>query len=150
MDDERDVWEFAVGLGLPDETGPGALGGEGIHPIALALEESVHRIEGVNRIPCYTSFGPVNALSEFAHRAWGDEYDRVPVECCLAVYVTDDELDALVAAVVENLGIAEDGHSSAADRTVSVGLRIIDLDSPSNSFYQHLVDQFRDRAGATG
>jgi hypothetical protein len=150
-DDERDVWEFAVELGLPDETGPGALDGEGIHPIALALEESAHRIKGVNRIPCYTSFGPVTAFDEFAQRAWGDGYDaaRVPVECRLAVYVTDDELDALVTAVVEDLGIAEDGYSTAADRKVTVGLRAISLDSPENSFYQHLVDQYRDQTSAS-
>ncbi|MFD6102019.1 hypothetical protein ACFWFQ_05085 [Nocardia salmonicida] len=152
MDDERDIWEFAVGLGLPDKSGPGALDGEGIHPLALVLEESVHRIEAANRIPCFTSFGPVAALDEFAQRAWGDGFDpaRVPVECRLAVYVTDDELDALVAAVVEDLGIAEDGHSTAADRAVTVGLRLISVDSPADSFYQHLVDQFRDQISATG
>ncbi|MFD4456993.1 hypothetical protein [Nocardia sp. NPDC058480] len=150
-DDEREVWEFAVGLGLPDETGPGALDGEGIHPIALALEESVHRIEGVNRIPCYTSFGPVTAFDEFAQRAWGDAHDaaRVPAECCLAVYVTDDELDVLVTAVVEDLGIAAGGYSTAADRNVTVGLRAISMDSPENGFYQHLVDQYRDQTSAT-
>ncbi|MGV9543126.1 hypothetical protein ACWDSF_17570 [Nocardia beijingensis] len=65
-DDEHQAWEFAVELGLPDATVPGALDGEGIHPIALALEESTHRIRGVNRIPCFTSFGPVTAVDEFA------------------------------------------------------------------------------------
>ncbi|WP_446225573.1 hypothetical protein ACTWPB_11080 [Nocardia sp. IBHARD005] len=145
------VWEFAVGLGFLDGAGVGAFDGEGIHPIALVLEGSVHRIEGVNRIPCYTSFGPVIAFDEFAQRAWVDGYDaaRVPVECCLAVYVTDDELDALVTAVVEDLGIAENGYSTAADRNVTVGLRAISLDSPENSFYQHLVDQHRDRTRAS-
>ncbi|MEU5760024.1 hypothetical protein [Nocardia sp. NPDC047648] len=39
--------------------------------------------------------------------AWDEAYDpaRVPVECRLAVYVTDDELDELVPAIVEDLGI---------------------------------------------
>ncbi|MEV0293271.1 hypothetical protein [Nocardia sp. NPDC050710] len=147
-DDEHQVWEFAVGLGLPDATGPGSLDGDGIHPIALALEESAHRIRGVNRIPCYTAFGPVAAFDEFAQRAWGDAYDpaRVPVECRLAVYVTDDELDELVLAVAEDLGIDEDGYSTAVDRKITLGLRAISLESPENSFYQHLVDQYRDVA----
>ncbi|BDU00730.1 hypothetical protein [Nocardia sputorum] len=149
-DDEHEVWEFAVGLGLPDATRPGALHGEGIHPVALALEESTHRIRGVNRIPCFTSFGPVTAVDEFAQRAWGDAYDpaRVPVECRLAVYVTDEELDELVPAVVADLGIDEDGYSTVVGRTVTVGLRAISLESPENSFYQHLVDQYRDQPTA--
>lgn len=142
--DERDVWELAVGLGLPDLTGPGSLGGEGIHPIALALEESVHRLRGVNRIPCFTAFGTVPAFDEFAQRAWAEDYDRaaVPVECRLAVYVTDYELDELVRAVVEDLGIDQSGYSKAAGRKVTLGLRAISLDAPENSFYQHLVDQY--------
>ncbi|MBF6224974.1 hypothetical protein IU470_07605 [Nocardia abscessus] len=146
-DDERQVWEFAVGLGLPDATGPGALDGEGIHPVALALEESTHRIRGVNRIPCFTSFGPVTAVDEFAQRAWGDAYNPacVPVECRLAVYVTDDELDELVLEVVADLGIDVDGYSSVVGRKVTLGLRTISLESPENRFFQHLVDQYRDR-----
>ncbi|MBF6472766.1 MULTISPECIES: hypothetical protein [Nocardia] len=146
-DNERQVWEFAVGLGLPDATGPGALDGEGIHPVALALEESTHRIRGVNRIPCFTSFGPVTAVDEFAQRAWGDAYDpaRVPVDCRLAVYVTDDELGELVLAVAEDLGLDEDGYSTVVGRKVNLGLRAISLESPENAFYQHLVDQYRDQ-----
>ncbi|WP_280315901.1 hypothetical protein [Nocardia abscessus] len=148
MEDERHVWEFAVGLGSPDATGPGALDGEGIHPVALALEESTHRIRGVNRIPCFTSFGPVTAVDEFAQRAWGDTYDpaRVPVECRLAVYVTDDELDELVLAVAEDLGLDEDGYSTVVGRKVTVALRAISLGSPENSFYQHLVEQYREQS----
>lgn len=147
-DDEHQAWEFAVELGLPDATVPGALDGEGIHPVALALEESTHRIRGVNRIPCFTSFGPVTAVDEFAHRAWGDAYDpaRVPVECRLAVYVTDEELDELVPAVVADLGIDEDGYSTVVGRKVTVSLRAISLEAPQNSFYQHLVDQYRDQS----
>ncbi|MEU1549430.1 hypothetical protein [Nocardia sp. NPDC005745] len=101
----------------------------------------------MNRIPCFTSFGPVTAVDEFAQRAWGEAYDpaRVPVECRLAVYVTDDELDELVPAIVEDLGIDEDGHSVVVGRKVTVGLWGISLESPENSFYQHLVSQYRDR-----
>ncbi|MEU5757643.1 hypothetical protein [Nocardia sp. NPDC047648] len=132
---------------MPDATGPGALDGEGIHPVALALEESTHRIRGVNRIPCFTSFGPVTAVDEFAQRAWGDAYDpaRVPVECRLAVYATDDELEELVPAIVEDLGIDEDGTSTVVGRKVTIGLRAISSESPENSFYQHLVNQYRDQ-----
>ncbi|MFD3462953.1 hypothetical protein ACFWVM_24840 [Nocardia fluminea] len=150
-EDERGVWEFSVGLGNPDKTGPGALDGEGIHPIALVLEASVQRIEAANRIPCYTSFGPVTALDEFAQRAWGDAFDpaRVPVECRLAVYVTDDELDALVTAIVEDLGLTEGGYATAADRTVTIGMRAVALDSRESSFYQHLVDQYVEQVDET-
>ncbi|MEU6186418.1 hypothetical protein [Nocardia sp. NPDC047038] len=146
-DDEHQVWEFAIGLGLPDVTGPSTLDGEGIHPIAMALEESTHRIRGWNRIPCFTSFGPVTAVDEFAQRAWGDAYDptRVPVECRLAVSVTDDELDELVLAVAEDLGIDQDGYSTVVGRKVTLGLRAISLESPENAFYQHLVDQYREQ-----
>ncbi|WP_157172674.1 hypothetical protein [Nocardia exalbida] len=146
-DDERQVWEFAVVIGLPDATGPGALDGEGIHPVALALEESTHRIRGVNRIPCFTSFGPVTAVDEFAQRAWGEAYDpaRVPLECRLAVYVTNDELDELVPAIVEGLGIDEDRYSVVVGRKVTVGLRAISLESPENSFSQHLASRYRDQ-----
>ncbi|MBF6193590.1 hypothetical protein [Nocardia implantans] len=148
MDDEHQVWEFAVELGMPDAAGPGALHDEGIHPVALALEESTHRIREVNRIPCFTSFGPVTAVDEFAQRAWGDAYDpaRVPVECRLAVYVTDEELDELVSAVVADLGIDQDGYSKVVGRKVTIGLRAIPLEAPENSFYQHLVDQYRDQS----
>jgi hypothetical protein len=150
MDDEHHVWEFAVGLGLPDATGPGSLDGEGIHPIALLLEESAHRVGGVNRIPCFTAFGPVIEFDEFAQRAWGASYDRarVPVECRLAVYVTDNELDELVQAIVEDLGVDKDGYSVATGCRVTIGLRPISLQSPENSFYQHLVDQRRDEQSA--
>ncbi|WP_280308907.1 hypothetical protein [Nocardia abscessus] len=76
----------------------------------------------------------------------GDAYDpaRVPVECRLAVYVTDDELDELVLAVAEDLGLDEDGYSTVVGRKVNLGLRAISLESPENAFYQHLVDQHRD------
>ncbi|MBF6062057.1 hypothetical protein IU500_19075 [Nocardia terpenica] len=146
--EEHDAWEFAVGLGLPDATGPGSLDCEGIHPVALLLEDSAHRVRGVNRIPCYTAFGPVIEFDEFAQRAWPDTYDRagVPVECRLAVYVTDDELDDLVQAVAADLGVDKDGYSTVVGRKVTIGLRPISLESPENSVYQHLVDQYRNLA----
>ncbi|MEV0032952.1 hypothetical protein [Nocardia sp. NPDC050793] len=144
-DDDRQVWQVAIGLGLPDTAGPGSRESEEIHPIALALEESAHRIRGVNRIPCYTEFGPVIEIAAFARRAYGDDYDpaAIPVECSLAIYVTEEELDELVQAVVEDLGVDEHGYSTVAGRKVTLGLRSISLDSPDNSFYQHLVDQYR-------
>ncbi|MEV4129535.1 hypothetical protein [Nocardia sp. NPDC049707] len=143
-DDDRRVWQIAVGLGLPAATGPGSLSSDEIHPIALQLEESAHRVRGLNRIPCYTEFGPVLELDEFAHRFRGEEYDpaKVPVECTLAVYVTDTELDELLRTVVADLGIGDDGYSTSAGREVTVGLRAISLESPDNSFYRQLVDQF--------
>ncbi|WP_431957751.1 hypothetical protein [Nocardia lijiangensis] len=149
-DDDRQVWQVAVGLGLPDATGPGSQESEEIHPIALALEESAHRIRGVNRIPCYTEFGPVIEIATFAQRARGNDYDpmTVPVECSLAVYATEEELDELVRAVVEDLGVDEHGYSTAAGRKVTLGLRYISLESPEHSFYQHLVDQYRNRVGS--
>ncbi|MEV5649795.1 hypothetical protein AB0L57_16245 [Nocardia sp. NPDC052254] len=142
--DEHQVWELAVDLGVPDPAGPGSLAGEGIHPIALALEDSAHKIHGANRIPCFTAFGPISALDEFAQRAWGDGYDPadVPVECRLTVYVTDDELDQLVQLIVEDLGMDKTGYSTAAGRKVTVCLRPISLADPENGFYQHLVDQY--------
>ncbi|MFJ1455299.1 hypothetical protein [Nocardia sp. N2S4-5] len=150
-DDERRVWELAVGLGLPDATGSGALDGEGIHPIALLLEESAHRIRGVNRIPCFTAFGPVVELDEFALRAWEEFHDpaRVPVECRLSVYVTDTELDELVRTVVDDLGLDHEGNSTTVDRKVTVGLRPISLELHENRFYQHLVHQYENRSDAT-
>lgn len=50
-------------------TGPGSGESEGIHPITLASEESAHRVRGTNRIPCFTSFGPILEIAEFADRA---------------------------------------------------------------------------------
>ncbi|BCK57381.1 hypothetical protein [Nocardia wallacei] len=149
-DDERRVWELAVELGLPDATGVGALDGEGIHPIALLLEESAHRIRGINRIPCFTAFGPVVELDEFAQRAWGESYDpaRIPVECRLSVYVTDTELDELARAVTDDLGLDHDGNSTTVGRKVAVSLRPISLELHENRFYQHLVDQYENRPGA--
>ncbi|MEV6427680.1 hypothetical protein [Nocardia sp. NPDC051463] len=152
-DDDRRIWQRAVGLGLPDSTGPGSRGSDEIHPIALKLEESAHGIRGVNRIPCYTEFGPIIEFDEFAHRVRGDAYDpaTVPVECTLAVYVTADELDELdelLRAVMEDLGVADDGYSAAADRKVTVGLRANSPESPDASFYQHLVDQYQNQIGA--
>ncbi len=151
MEDDRGVWEFTVGLGLPDTSGPGALDGEGIHPIALALEESVYRLPGGNRIPCYTSFGQDPETDEFAQRAWGDHYDpaRIPVECRLSVYIDDDQLDELTAAVVSELGVDQDGYSKLAGRQVVIGLRLIDLESPANSAYSGLVSQHHDRVDPT-
>ncbi|WP_280402665.1 hypothetical protein [Nocardia carnea] len=145
--DERQVWELSVELGPPEATGPGALDGEGIHPVALLLEESVQRIRGANRIPCFTAFGQVTALNEFAQRAWGEAYNQedVPVECRLAVYVTDEELDDLTKAIVEDLGLSRDGFSTAANRKVIVGLHPISLEDPENSFYHHLVNQYESR-----
>lgn len=107
-DDQRQVWELSVELGPPEATGPGALDGEGVHPVALLPEESAQRIRGANRIPCFTAFGQVTALDEFAQRAWGDAYNQedVPVECRLAVYVTDEELDDLTKAIVADLTVA--------------------------------------------
>lgn len=143
-DDDRQVWQITVGLGVPDATERES---EGIHPVALALEESVHRIRGVNRIPCYTEFGPVMDVMMFAQRALGDDYDpaTAPVECSVAVYATDEELDELVRAVVQDLGVDKEGYSSTAGRAVRLGLRPISLEDPANSFYQHLVDQYEDR-----
>ncbi|QIS09669.1 hypothetical protein [Nocardia arthritidis] len=148
MDDERRIWQVAVGLGLPDPTGPGSLDSEEIHPIALMLEESAHRIRGVNRIPCYTEFGPVIEIAEFAERVRGDAYDpaAVPVECTLTVYATDDELDELLPAIVADLGIDEHNYSAAAARTVTIGLRDIETRAEAPASYQHLVDQYRNRA----
>lgn len=147
MEDDRSVWEVTVGLGLPDASGPGALDGEGIHPVALALEESVHRLRGGDRIPCYTSFGQDSAIDEFAQRAWGDSYDpaRIPVECRLSVYIDDDRLDELVAAIVSELGVEQGGYSRLAGRPVVVGLRLIDMESPTNSAYSGLISQYHDR-----
>ncbi|WP_459547354.1 hypothetical protein [Nocardia sp. X0981] len=146
-DDERGVWELSVELGPPETAGPGAFDGEGIHPVALLLEESAQRIRGTNRIPCFTAFGGVTALDEFAQRAWGEAYNQedVPVECRLAVYATDEELDDLTKAIVEDLGLSRDGYSSAAGRKVIVSLRPISLEDPANSFYHHLVDQYENR-----
>ncbi|MFC9435434.1 hypothetical protein [Nocardia sp. NPDC057030] len=145
-DDDRRIWQVAVGLGLPDQTGPGSLAGQGIHPIALLLEESVHRIRGVNRIPCYTEFGQVSELDNVAERLQGDAYDpaTVPVECTVTVYVTEDELDELLPAIVADLGIDEDGRSAAAGRKVTVGLRDISARSEPNSVHQSLIAQYRD------
>ncbi|WP_040870660.1 hypothetical protein [Nocardia exalbida] len=77
----------------------------------------------------------------------GDAYDpaRIPVECRLAVYATDDELDELVLAVAEDLGLDQDGYSTVVGRKVTLGLRAISLESPENRFYQHLVDQHQDQ-----
>ncbi|MFR9751077.1 hypothetical protein ACL02S_08565 [Nocardia sp. 004] len=146
-DNERQVWELTVELGLPDATGPGSLGGEGIHPVALALEESVHQVRGPNRIPCFTSFGPIFEIVEFADRAWGDVYNQesTPVECRLAVYVTDEELDELAKMVVEDLGLAEDGYSTAIGRKVTIRLNLISLEDPDNSFYRSLVEQYEEQ-----
>ncbi|WP_067862814.1 hypothetical protein [Nocardia shimofusensis] len=144
-EEDRSVWEFTIGLGLPD-TAPGeALETDGIHPIALLLEESAHRVRGVNRIPCFTSYGPAIARQEFAQRAWGEDFgeDQTPVECRLAVYVTDDELDELAQALAEDLGLTRDGYSMAAGKTITVDLRPIPLEPPQNRFYLHLVDQYR-------
>lgn len=147
MDDEHHVWEFSVELGPPEAAGPGAIDGEGIHPVALLLEKSTQHIRGANRIPCFTAFGRVTALSEFAERAWGEVYDQedVPIECRLAVYVTDEELEDLTKAIVKDLGLSRDGYSTAANRKVSVGLRPISLEDPENSFYHHLVDQYESK-----
>ncbi|WP_195091249.1 hypothetical protein [Nocardia beijingensis] len=62
--------------------------------------------------------------------------------------MTDAELDELAPAVVADLGIDEDGHSRVVGRNGTVGLRAISLESPENSFYQHLVDQYRDQPTA--
>ncbi|MEU1955230.1 hypothetical protein [Nocardia rhamnosiphila] len=145
-DDNRQVWQITVGLGVPEAT-VDAGDTEGIHPIALVLEESAHKIRGVNRIPCYTEFGPVVDVMSFAQRSLGDAYDpaTAPVECSLAVYATDEELDELVHAVVEDLGVDKDGYSSSAGKKVTLGLRPISLEDPESSFYQHLVDQYTDQ-----
>ncbi|WP_063057257.1 hypothetical protein [Nocardia salmonicida] len=145
-DDERSVWQIVVGLGLPEEASPDS-GGEGIHPIAGALEESVHRIRGVNRIPCYTEFGPSNEIAAFAQRAFGEGVDpsTLPVECSLSVYASDAEVDELAQAIVRDLGVDRSGYSIEVGRHVSLGLRSISLQDPSNSFYQHLVDQYQDQ-----
>ncbi|MGW5318473.1 hypothetical protein [Nocardia thailandica] len=147
MEDDRGVWEFTVGLGRPDLAGPGALGGTGIHPVALALEASVHRIGGANRIPCYTSFGPNPDIDEFAQRAWGDAYDpaQTPIECRLSVYVDDEMIDVLIEAIISELDVDQDGWSKIAGRKVVIGLRLIDLDAPSNSAYRGLVSQYQDQ-----
>ncbi|WP_159840034.1 hypothetical protein [Nocardia sp. CY41] len=60
----------------------------------------------------------------------------------------DEELDELVPAVVADLGIDADGHSTVVGRNVTVGLRAISSESPETSFYQHLVDQYRDQPTA--
>jgi hypothetical protein len=150
-DDERQVWELAVELGPPDATGPGSSHGEGIHPIALALEEGAHRIRRVNGIPCFPSFGPVLAIAEFAERAWGDARapGNVPVECRLAVYLTDDGLDELVTAVVEDLGLSEDGYSTTIGREVVIRLQLSSLKDPANSFYRSLAEQYKQRDSTT-
>lgn len=140
--DDRQVWQITVGLGVPD---PAETESEGIHQIALALEESVHRIRGVNRIPCYTEFGPVMDVMMFAQRALDEGYDpaTAPVECSLAVYATDKELDELIHAVVEALEVDKQGYSSTVGGEVRLGLNLLSLDNPDNSFYRHLVDQFQ-------
>ncbi|MBF6330946.1 hypothetical protein [Nocardia transvalensis] len=147
-DDKRGAWQIAVGLGWPDPSGPGSLDNDEIHPIALLLEESAHRVRGVNRIPCYTGFGPVGEILDFAVRLCGNAYDpaAVPVECTLTVYATQDELDELLQAVVEDLGVSKDGYSVAAGRKVTLGLRDVSPGSQEDALYQHLVDRYRNRA----
>lgn len=149
MDDDRRIWQVAVGLGLPDLTGPGSLASEEIHPIALMLEESVHRIRGVNRIPCYTEFGMVSEIDNWAERIQGEAYDpaTVPVECTLTVYVADDELDELLPVIMEDLGMDQDGYSAAAGRMVTLELRDISSRSEPNGIYQGLIDQHRNQTG---
>ncbi|MFF0544508.1 hypothetical protein ACFYTF_16890 [Nocardia thailandica] len=149
MEDDRGVWEFTVGLGRPDLAGPDAPGGTGIHPVALALEAGVHRIDGTNRIPCYTSFGPIPDIDEFAQRAWGGAYDpaRTPIECRLSVYVDDALIDELIEAIISELDVDQDGWSKVAGRKVVIGMRAIDLDAPSNSAYRGLVSRYQDQLG---
>ncbi|WP_141718055.1 hypothetical protein [Nocardia altamirensis] len=148
-DDDRRIWQIAVGLGLPDPTGPGSLASEEIHPIALILEGSAHRIRGVNRIPCYTEFGQVSEIDNLAERLQGDAYDpaTVPVECTLTVYIADDELDELLPVIMEDLGIDQGGYSAAAGRTVTLGLRDISSRSEPNGVYQGLIDQHESQSG---
>lgn len=146
-DGERQVWELAVELGLPDSTGASSFGGAGIPPIALALEESVHRVRGRNRIPCFTAFGAIAEIAEFAERAWRDTYrhESVPVACRLAVYVTDEELDELAEVVVADLGLTEGGYSVVTGRKVTIRLRPISLQDPDNRFYRSLVEQYMEQ-----
>ncbi|MEU6565126.1 hypothetical protein [Nocardia nova] len=132
-------------LGPPEAT---ALHTEGIHPVAQLLEASARRVR--DSIPCFTSFGPVTPLDEFAQRVWGETFarERVPVECRLAVYVTDEELDDLSEAVVEDLGLNRDGFSSVVDRKVVVGLHPISLEDPENEFYRQFVGHHEEAVGS--
>ncbi|TCJ96878.1 hypothetical protein [Nocardia alba] len=148
-DDDRSVWQIVVGLG-PGTTTHDSVDSEEIPPIARALEESAHRVRGVNRIPCYTEYGPSIEIAAFAQRAFGENIDpsTLPVECSLAVYATDAELDELTQAIVADLGVDRDGYSTAVGGHVSLGLRPISIQDPSNGFYRHLVDQYQDHVAS--
>ncbi|WP_338772820.1 hypothetical protein V7968_15275 [Nocardia vulneris] len=139
---DRSIWQVAVGVGKPDREGPGALSSDDIHPIALLLEGSVVKVG--KHIPCVTGFGAVSELAEAAVRLQGEDYDlaQIPFECTVTVYATDDEIDALLPVIADDLGLAADGYSTAADRSVSVGLRpIFDYARHAES-YRYLVDQY--------
>ncbi len=85
-----------MGVGKPDQEGPGALSSDDIHPIALLLEGSVVKVR--KHIPYVTGFGAVSELAEAAVRLQGEDYDlaEIPFECTVTVYATDDEIDALL------------------------------------------------------
>lgn len=148
-DDDRSVWQIVVGLG-PGTTTPDSSDSEEIPPIARALEKSAHSVRGVNRIPCYTEYGPSIEVAAFAQRAFGEDVDpsTLPVECSLFVYATDAEIDELAQVIVTDLGVDRNGYSTAVGGHVSLGLRPISMQDPSNGFYQHLVDQYQDQVAS--
>ncbi|GEM33647.1 hypothetical protein NN3_46540 [Nocardia neocaledoniensis NBRC 108232] len=141
---ERQIWQVAIGLGKPDREGPGSVSSEEIHPVALLLEGSVRKVDPENRVPCVTGFGPVSDLAEAAVRLKGDDYDlaQVPFECTLTVYMTDEEVDALLEQVAADLAVDAADFSPVADRQVTVALRpIFDYAQKADS-YRYLVDQW--------
>ncbi|WP_280242287.1 hypothetical protein [Nocardia abscessus] len=143
MTNDRHIWQVAIGLGKPDREGPGSVASDEIHPVALLLEGSVHKLESGNRIPCVTGFGPVSDLAEAAVRLKGDDYDlaQVPFECTLTVYATDEEVDVLIQQVADDLAVDAEGYSPVVDRQVTVALRpIFDYAEKADS-YRYLVDQ---------
>ncbi len=142
--DDQYIWQIAIGLGKPDREGPGSASSDEIHPVALLLEDSVHKLAGGQRIPCVTGFGPVSDLAEAAVRLEGYDYGlaQVPFECTLTVYATDDEMDILLRQVAADLAVDASGYSSVVDRHVTIALRpIFDYAAKVDS-YRFLVDQY--------